>query len=284
MPDGSMPAPVVRRPEHAEFADLPLRWYGDDLDLTLLWNTLSAVFPEGENFFVRAVRDHLEACGDDEELRARVRGFIGQEAAHGVGHRAFNRALARDFPGLERVEREVRFVLKTLAPRLFTPRQRLAITAALEHFTSLLAAQLLEDPKHRGACDHPDTVRLWLWHAFEEVEHEDVAFDVYRAAGGTEFERRWVMAVTTALFVLFIGYFYGVLAADQRRRFAPRGWARLGWFLVGSPGLTRRLLPGYLAYYRRGFHPRDKAKLGLLAEWRERLFDAEGGLRERVGT
>ena len=37
-------------------------------------------------------------------------------------------------------------------------------------------------------------------------------------------------------------------------------------------GLGRRLLPGYLAYYRRDFHPSDNRNEALLDQWRERLF------------
>lgn len=265
---------TVRRLRPGDLSEVPLDWYDGDPDLSIFWDALSAVFPEGENFFVRAVKEHRDAI-DDPELRARVDGFIGQEAAHGAAHRALNRALEARLPSAERVDRELRWVLKTLAPKLFGPRQRLAITCALEHFTALLAAQLLEDERHRAAIDDRLTA-LWLWHAYEEVEHEDVAFDVYRAVGGNELERRAIMALTTALFVVFMAYFFARLAADERRAHRPRTWLRLGYFLCVRPGLTRRLIPDYLAYYRRGFHPADKNTAPLLARWRERLF-GEGG-------
>lgn len=268
--------PIVRRLDPGDLSEVPLAWYDGDPDLSIFWDALSAVFPEGENFFVRAVRDHREAI-TDPELRARVDAFIGQEAAHGAAHRALNRALEGRLPSAARVDRELRWVLKELAPRLFGPRQRLAITCALEHFTALLAAQLLEDARHRAAIDDRLTP-LWLWHAYEEVEHEDVAFDVYLAAGGTELERRALMALTTVLFVAFMVYFYALMAADEGRAHRPRTWLRLGRFLLVKPGLTRRLLPDYLAYYRRGFHPRDKETGPLLERWRERLFGTEGAV------
>lgn len=267
---------TVRRLDPGDLSGVPLDWYDGDPDLSIFWDALSAVFPEGENFFVRAVRAHRDLI-DDPELLARVDAFIGQEAAHGAAHRALNRSLERRIPSAKRVDRELRWVLKELAPKLFGARQRLAITCALEHFTALLAAQLLEDERHRAAIDDRLTP-LWLWHAYEEVEHEDVAFDVYRAAGGNELERRAIMALTTGLFIGFMAYFYAVMAADQKRARRPTTWLRLGYFLCMKPGLTRRLVPDYLAYYRRGFHPSQKDTAPLLETWRERLFGSDGAV------
>lgn len=278
---GDMTMPTVRRILLDDLSDLPTAWYGDDVHVTTFWNALSAAFPEGENFFVRAVRAHRSLI-DDDVLRERLDAFVGQEAAHGVGHRAFNRAVARSFPSMPRVDRDVRFILKKLAPVLFNDQQQLAVTCALEHFTSILASQLLEDARHRGACLHDGTTRLWMWHAFEELEHEDVAFDVYMAAGGNAFERRWIMLVTTVLFGLFVAYFYAVLARDRGEHLRVSGWARVFGFLWFRPGLTRRLLPDYLRYFRRDFHPRDKGKAALLAVWRERLFGDDGEVRVDV--
>jgi predicted metal-dependent hydrolase len=49
-----------------------------------------------------------------------------------------------------------------------------------------------------------------------------------------------------------------------------------------SPGLLRKLVPAYLAYFRPGFHPDDRDTGALLAVWRERLFGQTGELRARL--
>lgn len=271
-PERMARVPTVRPLSRPRLEELPLDWYAGDLDVSLFWDALSAVFPEGERFFVRAVKAHRDAALGDAELLARIDAFVGQEAAHGFAHMTLNQHVA----GAGRVEERLRWILRDGAEALLTPRQRLGVTCALEHFTALLAAQLLEDPRHRAAIDER-VLPLWLWHAFEEVEHADVAFDVYLAAGGTLAERRATMALTTALFVAFMLWFYGMLAADVGRARRPASWWRVARFLWLDPGLTRRLLPDYLAYYRAGFHPSEKRVDALLERWRERLF-GDGGI------
>src|SRR6202453_5165204 len=54
---------------------------------------LSSVFPDGEDYFVRSVRQHRDRI-TDPALKRQVAGFIGQEAVHGREHRVFNDRLA----------------------------------------------------------------------------------------------------------------------------------------------------------------------------------------------
>ena len=70
-----------------------------------------------------------------------------------------------------------------IARRILSPMNRLAITVALEHFTAIMADELLRNPEYEKLMD-PEHAKLWLWHAVEETEHKAVAFDVYRAVGG----------------------------------------------------------------------------------------------------
>ena len=54
----------------------------------------------------------------------------------------------------------------------------LASTMALEHYTAMIAHQLLADPAHLADAD-PQVAALWRWHAIEEIEHKGVAYDTY---------------------------------------------------------------------------------------------------------
>src|SRR3954451_7083741 len=94
--------------------DLPTHFAADgDLIQSHLAASLSAVFPDGEDFFVRSVRNFRDEI-TDPELKRQVAGFIGQEAVHGREHRAFNDRLDQlGYP----VKRFERFTQKGLAIR-----------------------------------------------------------------------------------------------------------------------------------------------------------------------
>src|SRR5262249_7481203 len=140
---------LTRRPDFAHgFADVPRHFAGGgDLIFSHLAAAFSAVFPDGEAFFVRSVRsfrDHVT----DTLLARQVTGFIGQESMHGREHRRFNDRLgALGYP-TKRYERITHGYL-AIRERVFTPRANLAATAALEHFTATLAELLLTSAETR---------------------------------------------------------------------------------------------------------------------------------------
>src|SRR5437660_9961580 len=82
--------PTRRMALEPSFGEVP-RHFAQDGDLlgSHVAAALSAVFPDGEDFFVRSVRNFRDQI-TDPELKKQVNGFIGQEAMHGREHRAFN--------------------------------------------------------------------------------------------------------------------------------------------------------------------------------------------------
>ena len=60
-------------------------FYGNDPFLSSFWNTFSSLLPQGEFFFVQAVRHYRDKI-TDPTLKAQVAGFIGQEAMHSKEH------------------------------------------------------------------------------------------------------------------------------------------------------------------------------------------------------
>ena len=263
---------------HLEFVfdpeRVPLDWYANDEFATAFLDALSLLFPEGERFFVDSVkrlREHVR----DPELDAAVTGFIGQEAMHGKGHRAFNDMLRdRGMHSAPRLERQLDGLL-ALVRRTLPPKSRLAATCALEHFTAMLAEALLKHDRMHGEA-HESIRPLWLWHALEESEHKAVAFDVYRAAGGGYVRRAWIMILTTIIFFAFTAWVHGHFLAERRILWKPWRWVRGAAHMWIWPGWLTRLTPAYFAYFRPGFHPDDRDTRALLAAWRERLF-GEGG-------
>src|SRR3546814_11543020 len=85
----------TRRISFEESLQTVPRHFADDGDLVLshIAAGLSAVFPDGEDFFVRSVR-HYRTDITDPELQRQVTGFIGHAAMHGREHRAFHPRLS----------------------------------------------------------------------------------------------------------------------------------------------------------------------------------------------
>jgi len=285
MPATTAPIPTreieVRRPG-LEYPDpaLPKYFVAGDIMRSHIAAMLSSVFPEGEDFFVRSVRAYRDQI-TDPELKEQVKGFIGQEAIHGREHRAFNRRLAKlGYP--TRFIEAVTERLLALADRVLSPKARLAVTAALEHYTATLAEQLLRDDETKALFGQPEVLELFLWHALEESEHKTVAFDVYRAVGGTERMRRVVMDAVTVGFLGGVGLIVGLSLLKDPATYNPVRFARSFRRLLRSPIISADLWRELRAYNRPGFHPSDHDATELLETWRERLFGADGALNDRL--
>ena len=252
----------------------------DDLAMSHIVSMLSAVFPEGEDFFVRTVRNYREAV-TDPELKRQVSGFIGQEAMHGREHRAFNERLATLGYPTKFVDRVTGIGLR-FGERVLPRSVQLAITAALEHYTATLAEVLLSDEEARDLFDVDEIRSLLLWHALEESEHKSVAFDVYQSVSANHWIRVGVMNATTVGFLggIALASVVSVLTDPAARRPA-RVWRSVRG-LRTSPWIRPEVRRRIRAYNRRDFHPDDFDNAELTREWRERLFGPGGTLRDRV--
>jgi hypothetical protein len=233
----------------------PRCWLGRDPIATAFFNALSASFPQGERFFMDAVRRYRGAA--DPKLAEQIQAFLAQEAVHSREHLVFNNAVAGQGFDLTRVDTYLksRFDFARSLP----PLDQLCATIALEHFTAILAHALLSDGDDLALAP-AELRRMWHWHAIEEIEHKAVAFDTFLAAT-RHFPalRRWrvrcvSMVLTTIMFFQFIGFgvreFFRQQGIDNFR-----SWRGLFRYLWIRPGLMRRAAPAYFAYYKPGFHP-----------------------------
>ncbi len=265
----------------ASLRDLPTYFAGDgDLIMSHVLASLSGVFPDGEEFFVRSVRAFRNEV-TDPELKLQVAGFIGQEAVHGREHRALNDRLAELGYPTKQIERLTERGLK-FRERKMTPLANLASTAALEHFTATLAEVILSSERARDVIGAQPIVDVLVWHALEESEHKAVAFDVYRAVGGSERTRRWTMNFITCTFLG--GMTMQVVAALLRDRSTYRRGALSVSLrrLRDNPFMKRSVWRRLRDYNRTDFHPDDHDTEALLDEWRERLFGDDGDLNDRL--
>jgi predicted metal-dependent hydrolase len=228
-------------------------WAGGDFIRTSFFNALSLMFPIGERFFIASVaafRDRVT----DPKLQAEVKAFVAQEGMHTREHLAYNEAMRRvvDVDHVEKREAELIAFLRAHTP----PITHLAVTCALEHFTAIMAHELLKRPEYLSDAE-TTYGRLWTWHAIEECEHKSVAFDVLAVATegkGTWLRRRTMATVTINFLRDIITNCYDVFRGSNKHR-SVRAWSKLAWYLLGYPGFLRNLIPAYVQYYRADFHP-----------------------------
>ncbi|EER60231.1 conserved hypothetical protein [Acidovorax delafieldii 2AN] len=266
-----MTASTVRRLHVDLQAPIARHWCGGDPLRTALFNALSMSFPVGEQFFIDAVRGGFEALPADRQAQhaAQLRVFVGQEATHRRIHTLFNEHLERQ--GLR--NRWAPRVLERM--KMFEgadPRHALAMTAANEHFTALLAEWLLGHPALLEGAE-PRLQTLWLWHASEEAEHKATAFDIYQALQGN---RHWRMVWFRRATVMLVSDLARQTLRnlhDDGSLWQTRTWASAFHVLLGRGGLVRTSWRPWLQYLRHDFHP-DQLTSPLASQWLERHHDA----------
>lgn len=252
------PADLTIRPRDIAFGRgaTPVRWWmGGDPVATAFYNALSASFPQGERFFIDAVRRFRDHAGP--ELQEQIKAFTTQESIHSREHVFFNQQAEAAGYDLTKINEIIR---KRLAfGRSLPLMYQLSATMALEHFTAVLAHAVLSDPRHLEKAPQ-DIQRMWRWHAIEEVEHKGVAFDTWMAARKDSWPiARWfgrvrAMFMATVIFLEFV--IRGTkLFFEQDNINNIASWFRLFTFLFGRPGLFRQVMGAYFAFYLPGFHP-----------------------------
>ena len=249
-------------------------WMGGDPIATAFYNALSATFPKGEGFFVESVRKFRE--GTNPKLAAEIKAFVTQEVMHSREHVQFNnRALDAGYD-LKPLEDQVDHRLDITRSK--PPIVSLAATMCLEHFTAILAHELLSDPRHLARAD-AESAAMWRWHAVEEIEHKGVAYDTWlHATKDWPRGKRWKVKAKVMLFVtrnFIVDRTTGALELLRQDGITgPKAWARMFWFAWVRPGMLRRILGAWLAFFRPGFHPWNHDDRALIAREEQRAVYA----------
>lgn len=191
--------------------DTPLHWVPNDPFTTHTINVLHLLLPAGERWFVHVYKQVLPFI-KDEQLRADVVGFIGQEAMHSQAHDEVLphlRELGLDpTPYTAQVDWMFEKLLgdRTLPPgraRHWWLLERVALIAAIEHYTAFLGDWVLNAKELDRLGADPTMLDLLRWHGAEEVEHRSVAFDLFMHVDGN-YRRRvrtWATGFATLVFM-----------------------------------------------------------------------------------
>ena len=243
-------------------------WMGGSPFYTYLFCSFSIAILPAESFIIRGARAYQDQV-TDPTLKERLRLFLAQEAAHSMRHKTFNQGLDRfDVPVWRTIARHCARMLERDWERS-TPLERLALTAAYEHFTTVLGRGMLKEQFIHRLMD-ADVLPLFMWHSLEEVEHKDVAFSTFEAVGGTYWLRvRALLFATFRGMIVLFGYPVWFLRHDLKGILNVRNLRAL-WYI--SRFLSRRI-PDYLQFFRPTFHPAEHDDSALFATWSQYVSD-----------
>lgn len=279
--------PIIPRKVDLGFpAPVPRHWAGDPL-LTRIADSLSLLFPAGEQFFIRSVQNYRNDI-TDPVLRQQVRDFAYQEAQHSNAHEAYNDMLLAQGlklgwvgPSLER-----RF---GFARKYFPTIQQLALTVTAEHLTATMAESLLTSMRDHFQGADPRMRALYYWHAVEEVEHKAVAWDVYeQVAKGSWLRRALSQAWTTFMVTINVAPVVAYMLYKDGLLFDLGMWRNGLRTLWGRGGFFRRMVRPYLQGFKPGFHPRQTERPHgfdeFIAAWHDAPGDALGATEHALAA
>jgi uncharacterized protein len=268
------PADLVINPRNVMLGrgQQAIRWWksGDPV-ATAFYNSLSAVFPVGEAFFIDSVRHYRDAV--PPALQPQIDAFIKQEGAHSREHAYFNKQIREAGYDIASIDTEMAQWRAESSKE--APDVNLAITVAIEHWTAIIAHAALSSTRH-FKHDPPEVARLWQWHAIEEIEHKAVAYDTFLAVTRnlSRFQRwkfrSWVFFLVSLDFLIErVRFMSRFLAQDGLNK--PTTWVRVLVYLLIYPGLLRQVFPAWLAFFRPNFHPWQQDDRALIAKTEAQL-------------
>lgn len=257
---------------------LKRHWLAGDPIATAFYNALSLTFPRGEAFFIESVKAFRDTT--PAKLQKEIRAFIQQEIIHTREHVALNRRAVEDGYDTSRIEARI---IESLEMTKDRPQiTNLAATMILEHFTAIMAQQIIANPRHFENAD-TETANLWRWHALEEIEHKAVAYDTWLYA--TRDWSRWQRWKVKALMMLIITKVFwtnrskdtlDLLAQDGIKGFGVK--LKLAGFLLGKPGIARKIIVPWIKFFLPGFHPwneDDRHLINLVeSDFEDAILDA----------
>ncbi|MFE6127509.1 metal-dependent hydrolase [Streptomyces sp. NPDC056437] len=286
-PEASERIALKARKVSFDWQETPLHWVPGDPFATHTINVLHLLLPAGERWFVHVYQQVLPYI-TDEELRADVIGFIGQEAMHSQAHDDVLPHLKKlgldPTPYTAQVDWLFEKLLgdRTLPPgrpREWWLMERVAIIAAIEHYTAFLGNWVLNaDELDRRGAD-ATMLDLLRWHGAEEVEHRSVAFELFMHVDGGY--RRRVRTWATAFSALVFLWQRGARFFMENDPSLKDGRASLPQFVrAGRQGVlpsTSAMLRSVPRYLSRGYHPSQEGSTAQAVAYLATSPAANGG-------
>lgn len=240
----------------------PNHYIRDNIFSTHFVNSLHIIFPIGEKFFIKSAKPFLPKI-KDEQLKKDVRNFIGQEATHAFQHERFWMVLKKQGFNIDKYAKFIDYLSNEIIVSSYfkvlgnerAEKFSLAITAALEHYTAMLAEVVFEQEDNWEQL--PDDIKnLIKWHAAEEIEHKSVAYDLLNSIDNSFALRSFSMLLATHLLFgySFLGtaYFFWQDSQKDYKKIPNDFFDFLK--TIGRPSF-RKFVSQWALFFKKDFHP-----------------------------
>lgn len=265
---------IEARDVRFRIAETPTRhWLKNDPAMTWMVDSFAVFLPEGERYFIRALKFYAPRV-KDPQLLDDLDGFSRQEAFHSREHEGYNAALAAlgyDVPDMERR-------VKARLDRAQGNIKRVIVTCSIEHLTSTFSSIVLNSPELFEDAAEPYR-RLWMWHALEELEHRSVALKMLPLATPklNRVQRYFfrVIAMNRVLSII-LGLWFANIASCARTDGVKPGFRLFMdcfWKACVYPGFLRRGFLYFIRYYMPGYDPEKSHSQAFIEKWRRRVED-----------
>ena len=270
---------TVRRLDFAVPDDVNPHWHPTEPEWSHMVNGASLCMPYLEPYLIKAVKAAKPHIADSR-LLAEADDYIGQEAHHYKQHRKFNDILiSHGYDELRDIEQRMaddfaRFLRDK--PLAF----HLAYTAGFESMALGIGHWLVRERERLFGGADSSVASLVLWHFVEEIEHKNVALDVYRAACGGYWRRIHGLFCATLHVIKYSRQAYQAMLKRDGLWHDVRSRWRLQKMLLRFLGA---LVPHILRCCIPGHEPRDIPDPAWTDAWVER-YKADDGRLTRLDT
>ena len=214
----------------------------------------SLLLPHLEPYLIRSMKA-AEKEIDDPALLEDLKRFAAQEGQHYRMHMKWNATVRRaGFPGLARFEEELAEDYERFS-RTRSLRWNLAYAEGFEAFT-MSAVKLLMEPNGFGEELSP-FMQMVEWHFVEELEHRNVAFDVYEHVSGGYLYRLFVGIYAQWHFTRWIRRVARYMVKANAGRATSRASRNLVAGATFEMPKVREILPRLLRIYMPSYTPHE---------------------------
>ena len=182
---------------------------------------LSLYLPYLEPYIIKALRSATHLVKDDDLLE-NIDKFCRQEAQHYKQHEKFNALIhERDYPGLAEIEAQCKAEFEDWLENK-PLKYNVGFVEGFESYTTQGAVAALNSGRLNSKRVNQKIADLFRWHLTEEIEHRNVAFDVYEHIYG-DYVYRVKMCWTAQWHVLrFIMRCVNLMSRVDTLRYGPQ--------------------------------------------------------------